>query len=491
MFEQILLKSLIYDGTFFNKIFTLLKSDYFKEIGNKESFNLLSKYYSEYHERPSEIALITMIKDVPNADLRKTITESLKKVVKTELNNNTEFMVNETVKFIKDSIYYKSLEIGSEGLMNKDEVKIKKAQALVEEMNKVQVDSDLGLDFDDIESQIEYYSRKEFGIKTQHSSINKRLGSGFLPGTLNVVLAAQGVGKSLLMCDFISGMIQNNKNILMVSLEMSQNEMLKRIHANVFDIGVNTFSDLAKTENELDKLDRPVTSKEDILNAYNALKSSGTCGKFFVKEYPAGSFSANMLQALVDKYRIEKDIKFDIIFIDYIGIMKSDLMSASSGLYSYVKSIGEEIRAFAVKNQIPVISASQLNRGATNKTDADNSFVSDSYGTNATADLMVFILQNEEMKQKGEVLIKFTKNRYTGMTDSFVMNVDYQKMRFSDIDSDFKSLEQKTESDTLVKEFQSEIIKNDIKAVKANQAVKNDKENKRMTTDDILNLIGM
>ena len=62
---------------------------------------------------------------------------------------------------------------------------------------------------------------------------------------------------------------------------------------------------------------------------------------------------------------------------------------------------------------------------AINKIDGvDNSAVSDSYGTNATADLMVFILQNEVMKEKSEVLVKFTKNRYTGITDSFMLNID-------------------------------------------------------------------
>lgn len=362
MFEEILLKSLIYDGSFFNKVFNLLKTDYFKNIGNKEVFKLLKKYYTEYKERPSEVALVTMVKDIPNAEMRKSIVESLKTVSKTELNSNTEFMCDETVKFIKDAIYYKGLELGADGLMNKDESKMKKAQAMFEEMSKVQIDSELGLDFDNIEAQIEYYSKREYGIKTQHKSINKRLGSGFLPGTLNVILAAQGVGKSLLMCDLISGMLQNSKNVLMVSLEMSENEMLKRIQANVFDIGVNTFRDLAKTENEIKQLDRPETTKDMIMNAYQKFKMSGTCGKFFVKEYPAGSFSALMLADLVDKFRVEKDIKFDCIFIDYLGIMKSDLVSANSGLYSYVKSIGEEVRAQAVKLGVPIISASQLNR---------------------------------------------------------------------------------------------------------------------------------
>ena len=324
MFEFLILKSLIHDGEFFNKCFTLLKTEYFKEFGNKELFKLLKNYYADYHERPQEVALAALIKNVSNVETRKTIVESLKKLNSLEFEKNTQFMCNETVKFIKDAIYYKALELGSEGLMNKDEAKMKKAQSMFEEMSKVQIDSNLGLDFDDIETQIEYYSKRDSGIKTQHKSINKRLGSGFLPGTLNVILAAQGVGKSLLMCDFISGMLLKNKNILMVSLEMSENEMLKRIHANVFNIDVNSFRDLSKTQGELDTLERMPTSKEKILEAYNNIKIQGSCGKLFIKEYPAGSFSALMLSDLVEKFKTEKDIDFDIIFIDYLGIMKSD-----------------------------------------------------------------------------------------------------------------------------------------------------------------------
>jgi hypothetical protein len=211
---------------------------------------------------------------------------------------------------------------------------------------------------------------------------------------------------------------------------------------------------------------------------------SGTCGKFFVKEYPAGSFSALMLADLVDKFRVEKNIKFDCIFIDYLGIMKSDLISPNAGLYSYVKSIGEEVRGQAVKLGIPIISASQLNRSSINKVEGvDNSAVSDSYGTNATADLMVFILQNEVMKEKSEVLVKFTKNRYTGITDSFMLNIDYQKMRFSDVidETDFKTFEEKQNAEQFAKQEIRQVQKQD------QQIAKNEE---KMTTDDILSMIG-
>ena len=296
------------------------------------------------------------------------------------------------------------------------------------------------------------------------------------------------------MCDFISGMLLKNKNILMVSLEMSENEMLKRIHANVFNIDVNSFRDLSKTQGELDTLERMPTSKEKILEAYNNIKIQGSCGKLFIKEYPAGSFSALMLSDLVEKFKTEKDIDFDIIFIDYLGIMKSDLVSPAAGLYSYIKSIGEEVRAQAVKLHLPIVSCSQLNRQAINKVDGiDNSAVSDSYGTNATADFMIFLLQTEDMKQKSEMLCKVTKNRYTGITDSFIMNIDYPKMRFSDIEEnknlpensliDFKSIDQKEKSESYAKTEIAQINKSSYEAIK-----KIDKENEE---PDIMKILGL
>ena len=201
-----------------------------------------------------------------------------------------------------------------------------------------------------------------------------------------------------------------------------------------------------------------------------------------------------MLSDLVEKFKTEKDIDFDIIFIDYLGIMKSDLVSPAAGLYSYIKSIGEEVRAQAVKLHLPIVSCSQLNRQAINKVDGiDNSAVSDSYGTNATADFMIFLLQTEDMKQKSEMLCKVTKNRYTGITDSFIMNIDYPKMRFSDIEEnknlpensliDFKSIDQKEKSESYAKTEIAQINKSSYEAIK-----KIDKENEE---PDIMKILGL
>lgn len=432
-FEPILLKKLLSSNQFFGKVLPILKKEYFANIGNQELFKLVKQYYGDYKGVPNLTELVALVKNVSNQEIRSEIIKSLKSVDSTSEVENIEFMCNETVSWVKDAMYMKSLQLGSDGLMKKDESLKTQAKKIMEDMSKVTVDSDLGLDFDNIDEMIEYYSNKQLGIKTQHKEMNKRLGPGFLPSTLSIILAAAGVGKSLLMTDLISGFIKTSKNVLLISLEMQDKEIMKRVHANALDLPINSLIDLSKTDGEIEALDRPHLTKEMVMSAYNKMKMSGTCGKFFVKDYPAGGFSALMLEQLVESYKIEKGIEFDAIFVDYLGIMKSDLISPNAGLYSYVKSIGEEIRATAKKLKLPIISASQLNRSAQNSDDADNQAVSDSIGTLMTADFMLFLLQNEEMKERNEIVCKCTKNRFCGITDQWMMNIDYTKMRFHDM----------------------------------------------------------
>ena len=432
MFENILLKKLLNDSEFFCKVYPILKAKYFKEIGTSKIFELMSKYFGEYHNAPNETVIASMIKDTQNLETRKEIAKSLMAIHKdTEIAQDSKFMVDETIKFVKDAIYLEALTIGSEGLMKKSDTLKLKAQSLFDEMTKVSIDDDLGLSFKDIDYMINYYQTRNVGLLTEHKDLNKRLGTGFLPGTLSIILAGQSVGKSLLMCDLISGMILKGKNVLLVSLEMAQPEMMRRIHANTMNINVNAFSDISKTDDELKQIERPTITKDEILNAYNLV--SKNAGEFWVKEYPSGSFSALMLEDLVQRFKTRLNITFDCIFVDYLGIMKSDRVSPSVGLYSYIKSIGEELRASAVRLKVPVISASQLNRGATNKTEADNSAIADSLGTAMTADFMLFLLQNEEMKKNSEIVCKVTKNRFNGRTDTWEMSIDYPHMRFNDM----------------------------------------------------------
>jgi len=324
MFEQILLKKLLCTNEFFGKVVPIIKAEYFTNQGCSKIYELLHQYYYDYKKIPSITEIAVQVKNVPNIELRKEIATELKSINTTDLVENNEFMIEETVKWVKNSIFMKALIIGSDAISDKDENKIAKSKALMEEMSKVTIDSDLGLDFDNIEEMIEYYQ-----------------------STLSIIMAASGIGKSLLMTDLISGNVKKGLNVLLVSMEMEDKEIMKRVHANVLDLPINKLTSI---------------SPDVIRTAFEKFSKEKTTGKFFIKDYPSGSFSPLMLDALLDNYKIEKGIEFDLVYLDYLGIMKSDLITPNAGLYSYIKSIVEETRSIAKKHKIPIISASQLNR---------------------------------------------------------------------------------------------------------------------------------
>lgn len=103
-FESILLKKLIYSGEFFGKTVPILKKKYFTDIGNQELFGLIQQHFKEYRAIPSLTELVASVKNVSNSEVRAEIIKSLQVVNKTEEVQNTQFMCDETVSWVKDAI---------------------------------------------------------------------------------------------------------------------------------------------------------------------------------------------------------------------------------------------------------------------------------------------------------------------------------------------------------------------------------------------------
>lgn len=95
-----------------------------------------------------------------------------------------------------------------------------------------------------------------------------------------------------------------------------------------------------------------------------------------------------------------------------------------------------------------------------------NDSVSDSLGSIMTADFIMFLLQTEQMKEEKLITCKCTKNRFTGRTDTWNMNIDYEHMRFSDAviqDGGMTPEEATTEVKTIMQEDLQKIKKHDMK----------------------------
>lgn len=414
-FEIILIKNLLENRVYFNKVKPILNKSIFSNIGCGEIFGIAVDFYNKYSQVPSIQEVQIASRDLPNAEIRKQISQVLNSLQVTQ-NINTQFLDDYTVQYVKNQLFEKALMVGADFIDKKSEASKTKAKELIDASQKVSICADLGNLYSNFDERLEYYQNPEKGLKYSDFEVfNQHLGEGILKGTLNLFLAPPGIGKSMMIAFTISDFLKQRKNILLVSMEMSNFEFMKRIDCNLLDISIF----------ELKNKTFDLEMKEKFA------KLKGQIGELYVQNYNPNTFSAYQLDALLDMYK-SNGIEIDLVFLDYLGIMKSDLVSPNAGLYSYIKSIGEEVRAIARTWNIPVFSCSQLNRSSINKDtkDVDNSAISDSMGSAMTADLLVMLIQTEAQKEKNEMTFKITKNRYSGRTVSFKADVDYRKMRF-------------------------------------------------------------
>lgn len=442
--ENIILKNIIEDKSYFNRVKSILNPKIFTENSSSEIYKIITDFYEKYQNIPTLQEIALKAQDLPVREVRSNIATKLREISLQE-NINKDFLDDLSVKFVKDQMFTQALMFGSEFIDKKDENAKQKAKDLIEKAQLISINDDLGSDYNNIDERIEYYQNPKKGLKfKKFETLNKFIGEGYLKGTLNIFLAPAGVGKSLLMSTTIGDFLEQGLNILLVSMEMSNFEFMKRIDADLLDLNINSLK-------EID----PSIIRERFQNKQKQL------GKLYVQNYPAGTFSSNDLASLLEMYKAN-NITFDVVYLDYLGLMRSDRVSANAGLYSYIKAIGEEIRAVAAEYQIPVFSASQLGRQAVNNKEVDNSNISDSMGTAMTADWMCFLLQTEDMKAKNLLTFKITKNRYNGLTSSFTMNVDYQKMRVEE-EHTFNSYEDKQRIENQTNELLQLSNLNDLK----------------------------
>jgi len=94
------------------------------------------------------------------------------------------------------------------------------------------------------------------------------------------------------------------------------------------------------------------------------------------------------------------------------------------------------MRGFAIERNIPVITATQVNREGFGSSDIGMENTAESFGLPATADLFLAIITSDELESLNQLMVKQLKNRYNDLTVNrrFVVGVDRAKMRLYDVD---------------------------------------------------------
>jgi archaellum biogenesis ATPase FlaH len=409
LFEDLLIRYLFDDLKFRDRVYPFLKIDIFEKFENKEIVKKIFLYYGSYNKFPNIKEMKIIIED-------KNVYEQLVKCFDIDLSEySKDFIFNEIEGFFKSKLIYSELINGVTFIKDGDVDKVNSVADKLMDYLSFSFDTKIGLDpYEDKEDIYQRLHTKDKVVPSGLLTLDSNIGGGFHEKTLNLFLAPTHMGKTLIKCSLAVNSLLNNKNVLYITCEMSELEIFKRIISNMFDIPINDLVSIPK-ENFFELFDK---FKKFIQN------------KLIIKEYPTGTLTSRQIRSLIKEIKNKKKFVPDIIYIDYIGIMKGN----GADLYTSLKNITEEVRGVSVEFEIPIVSSVQANREGTNTTSLDFSNTAESMGIPRTADVMLAVTQSDEFKQLKKFRWSLLKNRYGECGKNLHIGVVYEKMRVHDID---------------------------------------------------------
>lgn len=428
---QTIIQNLIVNEEYGRKIFPFLSEEYFRERIDKVLFQIIADYVTKYNTFPSvkavaiELAEAKGLDDIEFEEAKGFLVEVAPDDV------DLLWLIDKTEEFCKQRAIEIAILNASLILQDEKTSKMKRDSIpqLLQDALAVSFCSDIGHDYlEDWESRYEHYHDHTLRIPFHIEYLNKITGGGLPPKTLSVILAGTGIGKSMLMCDLAAHHLMDGYNVLYITMELSEEMVSERIDANLMDTDLDLMNTISK----------------DLYSRKIAKMKEKTTGKLIIQEYPTSGAGAAHFRYLLNELKIKKNFVPDVIYVDYINICLSTRYKggpgANSNSYTTVKMIAEELRGLAVDFNVPLITATQTNRGGFTSTDLGLEDTAESFGLPATADFMISLSQNEELKVLKQVRFKQLKNRFRdvrgkdGKDEIFDMGVEKAKMRFFELE---------------------------------------------------------
>ena len=429
--EQTILRNLLTNEKYTRKVLPFVQPDYFEGV-YQQLFKEIAKYVAKYNKLPSQESFKIELdqSDKFNDEQYRHAVEIIPSIFDTEKIDD-KWLVDTTEKWCQDRAVYNAIMQSITIIDGKHQTLTKNALPdILSQALAVSFDTNIGHDYiENVGERYDFYHEQEERIPFDLEFFNKITKGGLPNKTLNIALAGTGVGKSLFMCHVGAASLTQGKNVLYITMEMSEERIAERIDANLLDVPIDQLEHL---------------SKEMLTNKVSTI-ASRTNGKLIIKEYPTGQANTSHFRALLNELKLKKNFIPDIIFIDYLNICASSRMKGMGGAinsYSYIKAIAEEIRGLAVEFNVPIVSATQTTRAGYASSDIGLEDTSESFGLPATADLMFALISTEELEQQGQFMVKQLKNRYNDPTmhKRFVIGVDRSKMRLYDVEETEQTL---------------------------------------------------
>ena len=426
-FQEKILQGLLSDKQWAVQMVEIMRPDFFELRYLEYLCEKYFAYFSEYRCFPTQLLLISIIKDALNEEgdvlLRDQIVSYLVRMKENPNPNDLAYVKEKSLDFCKRQAFKEALE-ESVNLISTGE--FESVITLMKNAVSIGLPNTVGHDFfEDMEARFQKINRCVCPTGIYELDSKDILNGGLGRGEIGVVTANTGVGKSHWLVAMGANAMRCGKNVLHYTFELTEQAVGLRYDANLCSISASNVID----------------EKEVVRGFY---EKNDELGRLIIKEYPTGSASVVTIKNHIEKLSL-RNFKPSVIIVDYADIMRST--RSYDSLRHELKLIYEELRNLAMELNIPVWTASQANRDSANSDIVGLENMSEAYGKAMVADFVVSLSRKATEKASGSGRLFIAKNRAGKDGIVFPIHIDTALSKIVILDEDVSTLAEAVEND--------------------------------------------
>lgn len=410
-FQHKCLSALVSDKAFIERISDIIEHHFFETDAYQWICRETVSYFAEYKSVPTLTVFKVKIDAITNETLKMSYVDALKQVYSKVTADDLNFVKEEFLLFCKNQILKKAILDSVEHLNSGEYDRIKQ---VVDHAMKAGMERNIGHIYDEnISNRMTMAARN--CVKTLIPQLDSLLDGGIGSGELLIFAGGPGSCKSWLLQILGAAALKQNKTVLHVTLELSEDYTGLRYDS------INTkipFIDIRKNEDKIRE----------------AISEIG--GKLIVKYYPPKSASTTTIKNLIDRLDALGH-KVDLLIVDYPDLLKLSTATGNGSSYLDAGDIYTELRGLAGEYKIPCAGASQLNRSGSQSKIAEGHDLADSFQKLMIADVLISISRQREDKIAGTARFHLVKNRFgaDGLVFPAKLNASNGQLELFDADS--------------------------------------------------------
>ena len=394
-FQIKVIGALVTDRNFLITISDALTEDYFENTSHQWIIKEVLNYFHKYHTVPSMEALKVEVKKIENDVLKIAVKEQLVQAYRESEQTDIQYIKDEFLGFCRNQQMKKAI-IASINLLSIND--FDSIRQLILNALKVGEIRSIGHEYEkDVETRFREDSRGP--IPFPWDVMNNTTQGGYGKGELVIIFGNPGGGKSWAVIDMATHAAKLGFNVLYYTLELSETYVARRMDANLLGVPVDKILDY----------------REAVEQRANEIP-----GKIKIKEMAAGKTTLDNIEQHIEQLRTQYEFTPDVIFIDYIDLLKNtskDRLEGTEDVYTSVRGLARELG-------LPIVTPSQANRSGAKSDIIEGDNIAGSYSKLMIGDIVLSLARNRKDKLEGTGRWHVMKNRFGGDGMTFASTID-------------------------------------------------------------------